>query len=146
MIGNFGISDQVSKISKTLFTMNTLQDYSPEFIQDELDSIRKKGIPEKTEENLKLVFSLIDLTSLNTGDGSRKIQDMCSKVNGLKDQYPGIPNVGAICVYPSLVPVVKENLRAAGVGIASVSAGFPSSQTFPEVKELESRLAVTCRH
>jgi deoxyribose-phosphate aldolase len=50
--------------------------------------------------------------------------------------------VGALCVYPILVPVVHENLAMKEVNIASVAAGFPSSQTFPEVKEMESRMAV----
>jgi deoxyribose-phosphate aldolase len=67
---------------------------------------------------------------------------MCDKLNHFPDRFPGYPLVGAICVYPLLVPVVKENLSANQVNIASVAAGFPSSQTFLEIKTMESRKAV----
>ncbi|HEC43047.1 MAG TPA: deoxyribose-phosphate aldolase [Bacteroides sp.] len=108
-------------------------------ILDRIGSEEKLG---KSLDNLKLMFSLIDLTSLNTDDTADKIKKMCLKVNGIKDQFPGVPNVGAVCVYPSMVHAVKTNLLAEGVGIASVAAGFPSSQTFLQVKEMESKLAV----
>ena len=41
-----------------------------------------------------------------------------------------------------MVPTVKENLVAEGVGITSVAGGFPASQTFIEVKVAEVALAV----
>jgi deoxyribose-phosphate aldolase len=56
--------------------------------------------------------------------------------------FPGLPNVAAICVYPTLVEIVKKNLSASGVNLASVAAGFPSSQTFIAVKELETKMAI----
>ncbi len=107
-----------------------------------LDRIAAVEQLEKSPENLKLMFSLIDLTSLGTNDTQDKIKNICHKINGVPDQFPDIPNVGAICVYPSMVHIVKANLRAQGVGIASVAAGFPSSQTFLPVKEMECKLAV----
>jgi deoxyribose-phosphate aldolase len=66
---------------------------------------------------------------------------MVEKVNNFKATYPQLPNVAAICVYPALVPVVKEYLTE-NVGIASVAAGFPASQTFIEVKIAETAMAV----
>lgn len=95
-----------------------------------------------TSENLKTLFGLIDLTSLNSTDTEEKILDMCNKVNDFKNYYPDIPNVAAICVYPSLVSVVRKNLKDPSVKIASVSAGFPSSQTFTEIKKKETLLAL----
>ena len=50
-------------------------------------------------------------------------------------------NVAAVCVYPNFVAIVKEALRA-DVKVAAVSGGFPSSQTFIEVKVAETSLAV----
>jgi deoxyribose-phosphate aldolase len=50
--------------------------------------------------------------------------------------------VAAICVYPPLVKKVAETLLDKTIGIASVAAGFPSSQTYIDVKVLESRKAV----
>lgn len=92
-------------------------------------------------EVYKQCLSQIDLTSLNGTDTNAQIIAMCEKVNGFKTAYPHLPNVGAICVYPSMVPVVKENLKE-DIGIASVAAGFPSSMTFIEVKVAETAMAV----
>lgn len=89
----------------------------------------------------KQCLSQIDLTSLNGTDTDAQIIAMCEKVNGFKAAYPHLPNVGAICVYPSMVPVVKEYLKE-DIGIASVAAGFPSSMTFIEVKVAETAMAV----
>jgi len=95
-----------------------------------------------TTENLKLLFSLIDLTSLNTEDNSSKIKSMALKVSEFKKYFDNMPNVAAICVYPSMVEHVKSNLTVSGLGIASVGAGFPSSQTFPSIKIDECKQAV----
>jgi len=92
--------------------------------------------------NLKTLFGLIDLTSLNSTDTEEKIINMCLKVNGFNKQYPDIPNVAAICIYPSFIEIVRKNLNAPGVKIASVSAGFPSSQTFTEIKKRETMMAL----
>ena len=107
-----------------------------------LDDIRSEVLIEKDPGSLKLIFSLVDLTTLNTDDTESRVKLMCEKMNEFPDQFPGYPLVGAICVYPLLVPVVHKNLIEKQVNIASVAAGFPSSQTFPEVKEIESRMAV----
>ena len=107
-----------------------------------LDEIRSGTVVERNPESLKLIFSLLDLTTLNTDDTASKVKMVCEKINDFPGQYPGYPHVGALCVYPLLIPVVCENLDIKEVNIASVAAGFPSSQTFPEVKEMESRKAV----
>ena len=95
-----------------------------------------------TVENLKTAFSLIDLTTLNTEDTLAKGKLFCDNVNNFSSKYSGIPNVAAICVYPSLVSTIRENLKIDGVQIASVTAGFPASQTFISIKIAESKLAI----
>ena len=107
-----------------------------------LDDIRSEVLIEKDPGSFKLIFSFVDLTTLNTDDTESRVKMMCEKMNKFPGQFPGYPLVGAICVYPILVPVVHKNLIEKQVNIASVAAGFPSSQTFPEVKEIESRMAV----
>ena len=116
--------------------------FRPDELKYQLDRIRSGGQLAKSVDNLKLIFSLIDLTSLNTDDTSTVIKNMCLKINDFPYRFPDIPNVGAICVYPSLVHAVRENLKIQSVQIASVAAGFPSSQTFLAVKEMECRMAV----
>lgn len=97
------------------------------------------------ENNNKQVYhkcvSLIDLTSLRETDTEEEIRTMVQKVNEFEDNYPDIPNVGAICVFPAMVSTVKNTLTEP-IGIASVSAGFPSSQTFIEVKVAETAMCV----
>jgi deoxyribose-phosphate aldolase len=107
-----------------------------------LDDIRSGTTIRKDPGFLKLLFSLVDLTTLNTDDTSSRVKVMCEKLNAFPGHFPDVPQVGAICVYPLLVPVVNENLQVKDVNIASVAASFPSSQTFPEIKEMESRRAV----
>jgi deoxyribose-phosphate aldolase len=94
-----------------------------------------------TPEILKLLYSCIDLTSLNTEDSKESIWKFVEKVNEFDGSREDVDNVAAICVYPNFVETVKEALTA-DVKIASVAAGFPSSQTFIEVKIAEVALAV----
>ena len=93
------------------------------------------------KEVYKQCLSLIDLTSLNGTDTDADIITLVNKVNNFPANFPTTPNVAAICVYPSLVPVVVEQLTQK-VEIASVAAGFPASQTFIEVKVAETAMAV----
>jgi len=97
---------------------------------------------EKDAEVLKKCFSLIDLTTLNSTDGEERGRQFAEKVSGFNKQFPDLKNVAAICVYPTLVTTVKENLTAKNVKIASVAAGFPSSQTFIDIKLSECQMAI----
>ena len=64
------------------------------------------------------------------------------KVNRFDEEFPDLKNVAAICVYPNFAEVVKDTLEVEDVKIACVSAGFPSSQTFIEVKVAETAMAI----
>ncbi|HNX57031.1 MAG TPA: deoxyribose-phosphate aldolase, partial [Prolixibacteraceae bacterium] len=87
-------------------------------------------------------LSCIDLTTLNSTDTLDSVAKFTEKVNQFPQAYPGVSNVGAICVYPNMAKAVKETLKIDGVKIAAVSGGFPSSMTFTELKIEEARLAV----
>lgn len=91
---------------------------------------------------LKKIFSCIDLTSLNTTDSAESITGLVQKVNNFAGEFPGVPDVAAVCVYPVFAPVLKSVLKRKEVKRAVVTAGFPSSQTFTDVKKLETRRAV----
>lgn len=95
----------------------------------------------KTIDNLKLAFGLIDLTTLNATDSDEKVLNMTNKVSDFRNHFTNIPNVAAICVYPPFVSIIKHNLTDKNVKIASVGAGFPSSQTFKSIKIEECRMA-----
>ncbi|MBN1132075.1 MAG: deoxyribose-phosphate aldolase [Bacteroidales bacterium] len=111
-------------------------------VHDRLESLSVHSISETDREPLKKVFSFIDLTSLGEQDNAENVGQMCHKVNLLGEAYPSLPNVAAICVFPELVPVVAEHLENPLVTIASVAGGFPSSQTFTEIKIREVRLVL----
>lgn len=83
----------------------------------------------------------IDLTTLNGEDTVAKVEGMAKKVSEFEKHYPGVPNVAAMCVYPALASVARKNLPE-GIGVACVSAGFPASQTFIEVKVAETAMAL----
>jgi deoxyribose-phosphate aldolase len=93
-------------------------------------------------EELKLAFSCIDLTTLGAEDTQGKGKNMAEKVSLFPRHFMELPNVAAICVYPTLVKTVRDNLKDHNVALAAVAAGFPSSMTFLEVKELETAMAV----
>ena len=64
------------------------------------------------------------------------------KVNEFDNEFPDMKNIAAICVYPNFADIVKNTLQVDGINIACVSGGFPSSQTFIEVKVAETALAI----
>ncbi len=97
---------------------------------------------EGKEEALKQLFSFIDLTTLNTTDSTVVVETFCNKVAAFPAAFPGIPNVAAVCVYPVFASVLKARLRDLPVKRAVVSAGFPSSQTFLDLKVRETRKAL----
>ena len=60
---------------------------------------------------LKLVLSMIDLTTLEGKDSPGKVKQLCYKAVHLHDQFPKLPQVAAVCVYPSMVKVAKKALK-----------------------------------
>jgi deoxyribose-phosphate aldolase len=123
-----------------------LQNHPFSLTDKEVSKKVNKLIAEKFTENntievCKLLYSCIDLTTLNSTDTKEDVWRFTEKVNDFDGSNPEIENVAAICVYPNLVATVKEALTA-DIRIAAVSGGFPTSQTFTEVKIAETALAV----
>lgn len=104
--------------------------------------IENKVAENNTEEVKKLLFNCIDLTTLNSTDSDESVMKLTEKVNKFDNDFPDLKNVAAICVYPNFAEVVKNTLDVDGINIACVSAGFPSSQTFIEVKIAETAMAL----
>src|SRR6218665_413545 len=93
-------------------------------------------------QGLKLVLNMIDLTTLEGKDTPGKVRQLCYKAQHLHDSYPDLPTVAAICVYPSMVAEAKKALGNSGIKVASVSTAFPSGQSTPEIKLLDTKFAV----
>jgi deoxyribose-phosphate aldolase len=91
---------------------------------------------------LDLAIRMMDLTTLEGKDTPGKIRALCRKGMTPQPGDPTIPSVAAICVYPAMVADAKEALRGSTVKVASVATGFPSGQTFRDIKIAETRAAV----
>ena len=129
--------------SKYEFVMNEY----PETPSDEEIATAVKKAGEKVEKNrkkeiLKEIYSCLDLTTLKCTDNAESVLAFTEKVNALDETHPDLKNVAAICVYPNFAGIVSQSLEVEGVEVACVSGGFPSSQTFPEVKIAETALAL----
>lgn len=116
---------------------------SADAVADKVNRLLEKSYQENfNSQTLKRVYGWIDLTTLTTLDTKETVWQMVEKVNAFEGISPDMSNVAAICTYPVFTATVKQALTAQDVKIAAVSAGFPSSQTFPEVKVAETAMAV----
>ena len=120
----------------------------PTPLTDEQAKTRTATIMEKyvaennTPEVKKLLFNCIDLTTLKTEDSEESVLKFTERVNEFDNEHPDLKNVAAICVYPNFAKIVSQSLEVESVNVACVSGGFPSSQTFTEVKVAETALAL----
>ena len=94
-----------------------------------------------SEQVYKECFSMMDLTTLKTDDTQTSVAKLAEKVNSFREAYPEWPLPASVCVYPNFAATVKET-RKCDFNITVVSACFPSSQSFLEVKLRECELAV----
>jgi deoxyribose-phosphate aldolase len=67
---------------------------------------------------------------------------LCYKASHLHDSLQGLPNVAAVCVYPTLVRVAKKELEGTKINVASVATAFPSGQSILEIKLSDTKFAV----
>jgi deoxyribose-phosphate aldolase len=91
---------------------------------------------------LKMILSMIDLTTLEGQDTPGKVRQLCQKAMHLHDAMPGLPHVAAVCVYPTMVGVAKKALGSSGIKVASVATAFPSGMAPRQIKLEETKIAV----
>ena len=94
-----------------------------------------------SEQVYKDCFSMMDLTTLKTDDTPASVLKLVNKVNDFQLARPDWPLPASVCVYSNFASVVKE-ARLCDFNITVVSACFPSSQSFLEVKLKECEMAV----
>lgn len=95
-----------------------------------------------TPEVRRQLLGTIELTTLKVTDSQESVLQFTERVNRFADAHPDLPHLATVCVYPNFAKIVSESLEAEGVEVACVSGGFPSAQTFIEVKTTETALAV----
>jgi deoxyribose-phosphate aldolase len=130
-----------------------------ESIQVNLSAVERRAATLPTRRTVKkeyqaawLVKALtcIDLTTLAGDDTPGRVQRLCAKAMrplsdallkglGLEDAPP---TVGAVCVYPTMVPAAVKALKGSGIPVASVATGFPTGLTPLPQRLAEIRYAV----
>ena len=108
----------------------------------EVEDIIGRRAENDTVEVKKFLLNCVDLTTLKTDDSEDSVMAFTERVNKFADAYPELGHVASICVYPCFAKTVYETLESEEVGITCVSACFPSSQSFIEVKIAETALAL----
>ena len=112
-------------------------------VEERVSRFTKRSIKKESKvDGLKLVLSMIDLTTLEGKDTPGKVKQLCYKAKHLHDAYEGLPTVAAVCVYPSMVRVAKKSVEGSEIKIASVATAFPSGQAATSVKIADTKFAV----
>jgi deoxyribose-phosphate aldolase len=112
-------------------------------VQAAVRTIITEKVPQNdTQEVKKFLMGSIELTTLKTTDSDVSVMEFTERVNRFDQEYPALPHVATICVYPCFAAIVNDTLEVDGVEIACVSGSFPSSQALIEVKIAETALAI----
>ena len=104
--------------------------------------LEQKKAQYDTAEVRRELLSTVELTTLKVTDSQESVLQFTERVNRFADEHPDLPHLATVCVYPNFAKIVSESLEAEGVEVACVSGGFPSAQTFIEIKTTETALAV----
>ena len=112
-------------------------------VKERVARFRTRSIKKESKiQALKLILSMIDLTTLEGKDTEDKVRRLCQKAIHPHDELPGLPKVAAICVYPSMVKTARSALKGSGVKTASVSTAFPSGQDDLKLRISQTKRAV----
>ena len=130
-----------SKYEQALKLYNTSIDDAD--VAAKVAEIIEKNVPENdTLDVKKFLMGSIELTTLKTTDSEESVLRFTERVNAFDNEYPDLPHVATICVYPCFASIVSQSLEVEGVEVACVSGSFPSSQALIEVKVAETALAI----
>ena len=112
-------------------------------IEDRVNRITKRSIKKKAKlEGLKMALNMVDLTTLEGMDTTNKVTQMCYKAQHLHDEFPNLPTVAAVCVYPNFVKIAVEAIKGSDIKVASVATAFPSGHSSMDVKITDTKMAV----
>jgi len=131
------------KISNRLPDLSRVPSVDEVGVNERVARFQSRSIKKASKvEALKMILSMIDLTTLEGQDTPGKVRQLCQKAIHLHDAMPGLPHVAAVCVYPTMVSVAKDALQGHDINIASVATAFPSGMSSLEVKLDDTRMAV----
>lgn len=105
-------------------------------INKRIELLIKQSIEKELKADLlKLIMSVLDLTTLEGNDTEEKVNRLC--VKAIRH------SVAAVCVYPNMVRTAKKALKNSAVRVASVAGGFPGGMTSKEIKVSEVKWAIS---
>ena len=94
-------------------------------------------------------IACMDLTTLAGDDTEGRVARLCAKARRpLADEIvtglglDAMPQVGAVCVYPTMVSAALRALEGSGIPVASVATGFPAGLMPLDLRLAEIRYAV----
>ncbi len=112
-------------------------------VEDRVARITARSIKNEAKiQGLKLALNMIDLTTLEGADTENKVKQMCYKARHLHDEYPELPTVAAVCVYPNFVKTAVNELKNSNVKVASVATAFPSGHSSLSIKLEDTKIAI----
>ncbi|MBO4994261.1 MAG: deoxyribose-phosphate aldolase [Alistipes sp.] len=125
---------------------NHLQEYAPaptaESVAAQVASLKAAAAENGNIDIYKRCLAAVDLTSLSCSDSAESVAALARRAAEFYIDYPDLQNVASVCVYPPFVENVGLAIDGTPMRITSVAGGFPSSQTFLEVKMLEVAMAI----
>jgi deoxyribose-phosphate aldolase len=112
-------------------------------VEERAASFTKRSIKNNAKlSGLKMVVSMMDLTTLEGKDTPGKVAYLCRKALQPMEPSYAVPPCAAVCVYPNLVRPARRFLGVSSpVHIAAVATGFPSGQYPLRTKLEETRRA-----
>ncbi|RPG79461.1 MAG: deoxyribose-phosphate aldolase [Crocinitomicaceae bacterium TMED135] len=112
-------------------------------IEDRINRITKRSLKRESKlKGLEMILSMIDLTTLEGMDTVKKVEQLCYKATHLHNQFPNLPSVAAVCVYPNMVRIASNSLKESDVLVASVATAFPSGNATLQIKINDTKEAI----
>ena len=112
-------------------------------IEDRINRITKRSLKRESKlKGLEIILSMIDLTTLEGMDTVKKVEQLCYKATHLHNQFPNLPSVAAVCVYPNMVRIASNSLKESDVLVASVATAFPSGNATLQIKINDTKEAI----
>jgi deoxyribose-phosphate aldolase len=112
-------------------------------LEERAAALAKRSVKTSAKiEGITLAIRCTDLTTLEGKDSPGRVRSLCARAVAPRADWPNVPSVAAVCVYPSLVGVAKDALRGTPVKVASVATAFPSGLSNLDVKLADTAAAL----
>lgn len=113
-------------------------------VEERVARLNKRSIKKDSKvQALKLALNMMDLTTLEGKDSSGKVIQLCQKAKTPYAAMPDLPTVAAVCVYPTMVKLAKQQVIGTDIQVASVATAFPSGMAPLSVRIDDTKYAVS---